>query len=474
MICARHAREETAETVARARSWEAQGEANRLARCVANGTAPESTAYAKAGGVCDAPSGAAHPLPLGNNTDLVAGVVVATTCESPLDLPVSLPPPATVKAWYLRSYAREALTRAGVCGRSRGAVNGRVLVNTNPLRLRWCGARVQRKADGVSVYARPDRPYGRIGGVCLCGQSIACPVCAPRVAAFRAAEISTGFERALNAGWEARLVTHTMPHHRGFSLWGEMVTFSTAWAHQAHSANAKDMRRESLGNVVGREMTFGGDWHYHHHSLRFDRPGTFDEGMHQGTWMRALQSVGRWSEAAEMRGFHVGAVGTESGARYVAKMATSVEASGRSVGSEIASSVTKGRNLMTLLSAAAQGDDYAEGVWVRGVVDVTSRKVSSVRWSRGFRGKVGLANERTDAEVAADEVLASDELLGGLTAMQWRGVLHAKAEFVLCCAANRGRDAVNDFLAGLSLGQLDDLPAGGRGVDEEESAVSEN
>ena len=38
----------------------------------------------------------------------------------------------------------------------------------------------------MGVYRRPDRPYGRVNGVCVCGQSLACPVCAPRIAAKRA------------------------------------------------------------------------------------------------------------------------------------------------------------------------------------------------------------------------------------------------------------------------------------------------
>lgn len=111
-----------------------------------------------------------------------------------------------------------------------------------------------------------------------------------------------------------------------------------------------------------------------------------------------------------------------------------------------------------LLADACKGDLNAGATWLNGVCCITSDKVSSVRWSRGLRDRLGMAVEKSDEEVAQDEVLDTDQYLGALTAMQWRGVLHWKAEFALCCAANRGLDAVNSFLAGLNLGKLNDDP----------------
>jgi len=377
---------------------------------------------------------------LGNNADFASAIHE------------TLPPPATVKNWYLRSYGRELIKKSGL-------VNSR---SKNPPRMRWCGSRIARRFDGVGLYSRPDRPYGRVSGVCVCGQSLACPVCAPRIAAFRAAEVAEAFTRATARGLEARLVTFTIPHTLASSLGQEIDCFAAAWRGFQLGRKAVERNRYSLGHHVGRECTYGqkNGWHYHHHQLRYDEPGKFCEHTTKAQWLAALDSVGRKWRGAELHAFDAGLVGSESGARYCAKLATSVEAAARSIGSEIASSATKGRNLATLLQAAARGDVDSGNAWLGGVHDITSRKVSSVRWSRGLRDELGLSAEKSDDEVAQEEVLDTDIFLGALNPLQWRGILRNGAEFALCCAAQQGEDSVNSMLSGLGLGQLnDDVPA---------------
>lgn len=371
----------------------------------------------------------------------VSAVGLGNTADFAPVIAQALPPPGTVKAYALRFYAREVLARHGV-----------------QKRLRFCGARIRPRDQGVSVYARPDRAYGRVAGVCVCGQSLCCPVCAPRVAAFRANEVAEAFKRAQARGYEARLVTFTMPHRRADHLGREIDAFSAAWRRFGKGWSADQSRRFSLGNHVGRECTWSAEhgWHYHHHQLRYDEPGKFDAERMHAQWLTALDYVGRKWRGAEKHAFDVGVVGQEAGARYVSKLATSVEAQARAIGSEVSSSITKGRNLNTLLAHAMQGDDYLEGVWFMGVREIIRRKVSSVRWSRGLRDELGLGIEKDDTQVAEEEKLPTDVLLGALNAHQWRGILRWKAEFPLLCAANKGREAVNEFLSGLDLGELDE------------------
>lgn len=308
------------------------------------------------------------------------------------------------------------------------------------------------------MYARPDRAYGRIGGVCVCGQSLCCPVCAPRIAAFRSREVAQAYERAVSAGFEARLVTYTVPHHRGSTLGAEIDSFAEAWRRLGAGRRSMVTRRFSLGNHVGRECTYSAKngWHYHFHQLRYDRAGSFDVDRGRADWLGCLASIGRRTDAAEEYAFDSVLVGSVAGARYVAKLATSVEAQGRAIGLEVAAGAMKGRNLATLLHQASQGDAVAERVWVYGVGDIVSRKVSSVRWSPGLREKLALLSEKSDQQVAEEEVVETDQFLGALTHAQWRGVLDWKAEFALCVCANQGEEAVNSFLNGLGLGSLND------------------
>ena len=380
------------------------------------------------------PPEAAAAAPLGNNADFASP-------PPTLDVHAILPPPSTVKAWRLRSYGREILARDG-----------------NTKRIRWCGSRISRGSDGVGVYARPDRAYGRVQGVCVCGQSLACPVCAPRIAAFRAAEVSECFARASKLGVEARLETFTIPHVFGNELGSEVDVFAEAWRRMNSGKKAAKANEGAFGHHVGREVTWStrNGWHYHHHRCRYDEVGTFDEERARAHWLAALRSVGRYTPDCEEHAYDCGVIGDEAHAAYVGKLATAVEAQARAIGSEIASAATKGRNMATLLLDASQGDAWAGKVWLAGVAAITERKISSVRWSRGLRAKVGMQKEKSDEAIAREEVLPTDVFLGALTPAQWRGILMHRAEFALCCAANQGADAVNSFLAGLELGQLND------------------
>ena len=381
---------------------------------------------------------------LGKYADLTSQPCGSTVCETDQNRAIAeafLPPAGTVRAWQQRSTGRAILKRAGV-----------------EKRIRWCGSRISRGADGVGLHARPDRPYGRVSGVCICGQSLACPVCAPRIAGFRSAEVSECFKRAALAGYTATLCTFTIPHSLGSALGVEIDTFAEAWKRYQAGRKAMTRAAESLGNQVGRECTWGAanGWHYHQHQMRYDKPGTFCQDSARADWLGALASVGRKWRGAEEHAFDAGAVGSEAGAAYVAKLASSVEAQARAVGLEIAAGANKGRNLASLLQDAGNGDERAAAVWLHGVKAITERKVSSVRWSRGFRGAVGMGVEKTDGEVAAEEVLKTDVFLGALNPWQWRVICGARAEFALVCAAQNGEAAVNSFLAGFEVGKLND------------------
>jgi hypothetical protein len=359
-----------------------------------------------------------------------------------------LPAPGTVRGWHLRSHARDVLMRAGV-----------------HKRLRWCGTKVARGARAIGVHARPDRAYGRVSGVCVCGQSLCCPVCAPRIAAFRAADVARGFANAAARGWEARLVTYTMPHTVTDGLGSLLDMMSLAWR-RMQTNRGRDLRAGSHGNVTAQEINWSAanGWHPHKHQLRFDEPGRFDEHRHRAAWLASLETVGRLSRGAQEHAFDVGMVGSEAGARYVSKLALAVDAQARAsagMSMELAGGANKGRNMIALLADAALGDVEAEAVWLRGVSEVISRKVSSLRWSRGLRAELDVPAEKSDEEIAAEEVTPLDVFLGVIHHWQWRVVVAHRAELALCCAANRGREAVDSFLSGLGAGHLyDEEPDG--------------
>ena len=367
-----------------------------------------------------------------------------------------LPAPGAVKAFLLRSIGRDLLKSHGI-----------------QRRMRWCGSRIAKNADGIGVYRCPDRARGRVTGICVCGQSICCPVCAPRIAAKRSGEVAECFRRMRDIGIEARLETFTKPHRldmRPGALAREIDSFAGMWRSYMHHADRRE--KGTLGCHLGREVTWGDNgWHYHHHRLRYDKPGAFREATARAQWLAVLEARGLRSEAAEKHAYDVGPVDDEAGAVYCAKLATMADAQSRavdvqglrsesararSVGREVASGVTKGRSINSLLADFAAGDEMSGVVWLNGVSVITARKVSSVRWSCGLEARVGMDRTKTDVALAKDEACASDQFLGALNPWQWQGVLKWRAELALLLAANQGLDSVNSFLAGLELGQLND------------------
>jgi hypothetical protein len=363
--------------------------------------------------------------------------------------------------------------------------------------------------------------------VCVCGQTMLCPVCAPRVAAFRAAEISSCFEhvtaiarapsaarsamskaararrRAVATGteadaelaavafaeataakeavrqavefsesrpvkfhgrWEAHLVTFTLPHERGNVLAEELDSFAAAWRTLMSGRGGVQFRTNVLGHHLAREVTLGKrGWHYHHHLCLYCRPG-YDFDFLRRRWLSVLKDCGRYTTNCDEHAFHVAGIQDGRAAQYVSKIAGAVDAASRTAGLELAGAAMKsargpfvGRNLIALLFDAVFFEDgFALERWCEAVRAITSRKISSVRWSRGLRALVTADPEKTNEQIVAEETTPADVLLGALDAEQWLAVTTLRAEFALCVAANQGREAVNNFLAGLSLGELRD------------------
>lgn len=357
-------------------------------------------------------------VPLGNTTDFPSGAD---------DQEVN--PEATFSAtcFQARSWGRTLLRDAG-------------LVRT---RASWCGARLTYKARSVPVYRRPDRPTARLGNLCQCGQTLVCPVCAPRVSYVRAAEVGTGWEKWNEAGGQAHMVTFTAPHRAGSPLLDEVDFWRDAWGSfgAAGGRSAAEIRKQRVGYMNALEMTHGANgWHVHRHLLMLHK-GALDIEAHKRRWMDCLGS--RYSFAAETHAFH----STPVDARQIAIY-------GQKIGAEIAGATVKDSKtpLRLLVDAAAKRSAAPE--WIEAVKVVGARKLSICRWSPGLRDFLGMGVEKSDEEIAKDEVVKTDELLGVLTWSQWRKILARRLEYRVICEAQLGMEALDLFLVSHDLGHL--------------------
>lgn len=331
--------------------------------------------------------------------------------------------------WHARAHGRNLLWLSG---------NGR-------RRPASCGLRLQHGRRSVDLFRCPDRPRGRVGGVCACGQPLLCPVCSPRVSAFRASECEDGFRRAAARGWKANLLVFTSPHTRSSSLLSEVDFWRDAWDEfMASGRSSQILKRQRLGHFGGPELTWthANGWHFHRNLCVF-HDGKLDVEAHKSRWMGCLGK--RYSAAAEVHGFHSSPMTDEDMARYCAKQGAEIAwAEGKS------SSITP---LTLLVRAAKLGIDSPQ--WVEAVRVVAARKLSIVRWSRGLRGELGMvAGEKTDEQIAIENGTKTDELLGSVTAAQWRCIVSRRLEYRILLEANLGREAVECFLHSHGLGDL--------------------
>jgi len=369
----------------------------------------------------------------GSFADLEAqktGSALGNTTDFPsIDDVQQVKPDATFsgKCFQARSWGRQLLRNAGMV-RSRAS---------------WCGARLTYKARSVPVYRRPDRPTGRLGNLCVCGQTLVCPVCAPRVSYVRASEVGTGWGKWNEAGGQAHMITFTAPHRAGSPLLDEVDFWRGAWSEfgAAGGRSAVEIRKQRVGYMNALEMTHGvNGWHVHRHLLMLHQ-GQLDIEAHKRRWMECLG--GRYSLACEKHAFDAKLVDERQIAVY-----------GQKIGAEIAGATVKDSKTPLRLLVDAAATRSAAPEWIEAVKVVGVRKLSICRWSPGLRDFLGMGAEKTDEEIAKDEVVKTDELLGVLTWGQWRQILARRLEYQVITEAQHGQEALDLWLNVHDLGRL--------------------
>jgi hypothetical protein len=271
-----------------------------------------------------------------------------------------------------------------------------------------------------------------------------CPVCSPRVSAFRASEVEEGFKRASARGWRAELMVFTAPHKLASPLLDEVDFWRWAWEQFIGSGReAHRLQKQKLGHFGGPELTWteNAGWHFHRNLVTF-HDGRLDVEAHKSRWMGCLGS--RYSVAAERYAFDAKPMDAAEMARYCAKQ-----------GAEIAWAEGKSFSqtpLSLLVKSALAGASCPQ--WLEAVDVVSKRKLSIVRWSRGLRGELGMAGEKSDEVIAEEKSAKTDELLGVVTACQWRFIVQRRLEYRLLQEAQLGREAVEVFMHSNGLGDL--------------------
>ena len=392
---------------------------------------------------------------------------------------VSLPPPA--------AQARERAAGAGVSplgiytsiasgvnpalGRGDGVKRRFTLQSiARDLRPSWRVAMCHRVplVASVELYHHAKFASASYGGLMACGSVHICPVCGSKIAARRSAEVLDAAERWIARGGLVLMVTFTIQHALADCLADLAGALNVAYRAIKVGRPWQGFKASYglVGSIAAREYTHGliNGWHPHLHALFFVRGDLSGRELIKlrawlvSAWSSAVARLGRFASAA--RGVDVQISTDGKLAPYLAKLGRSW-----SVGDELARANSKrsrsagGRTPVQLLEDAPKYE-YAAGLFVE-YANVTYRKNALV-WSPGLRALLGMLDERSDEEVAA-ELVEDARLLVQFDRLQWRVVLGNDARADVLLVAGAGDVAlVVAFLAGFGIElrpeQLEPLP----------------
>lgn len=378
--------------------------------------AAQAQAAGRRGAADRAGGGSSATALLGTNTGFGAN-------PAPLPFPTASARLARAERYELQGVAREVLGRDH---RIRGC-----------LRYRHFGAAT------VQIRNRRDTGQAYYSGLQVCGVAVACPCCGARIAEERARRVELAIAAWRATGGQVALVTLTFSHHAGQALAPNLDALLAAYRSLVRGGSYRRLKaRYGLAHFIkGVELTWSAanGWHPHLHVLGFFT-GAFDVAAFErelwALWSAQLGRVGR--SCMRVHGLKV-QQGFTNAHKYVTKI-------GRQWGlaDELARANQKrGRagsySPPDLLRACRDGElAVAPALFVEYVEAMHGRHM--FQWSAGLAAAVGLADERSDQEVA-EGVDQADPILVQLDGPDWVAVRRAGGIARLLDIADAG-DAV--------------------------------
>jgi hypothetical protein len=322
-------------------------------------------------------------------------------------------------------------------------------------RLKKCGC----CRTGATVALRLVGDVAGFAGLQSCGSVWVCPVCSAKIAARRRLEIQAAIAAWLAVGGRVAFSTFTMRHHAGHGLVRLWDALSGSWGSvtSGRSWQLTCARFELLGWLRLTEVTHGRNgWHVHIHALLFlpARTTSLDVvKLHSwmfGRWDRALRRRGFDAVAAAQDSHLIDAQALEAVADYFAKNTdtggpvpggdgrpagggSGAAAGGPAVAGTAADAValeftrshTKG--VRSSLSTAppftlldrifGEGDADALDLWHEWEKGSKGRR--QLGWSALLRERLGLLEEKSDEDIAGEELGSSDDTLVLITGEGW-------------------------------------------------------
>lgn len=303
-------------------------------------------------------------------------------------------------------------------------------------RLKKCGHTPIDKG-GVVVRSTFTNTGPRAGysGLSTCGSVWACPVCSAKISAQRAEDIKQVLKTAQKRGYSVAMVTLTVRHHAGHTLKEVWDAVSTGWKSVTTGSGwlSDQLRFKIKGWVKAVEVTHGKNgWHVHVHTLLIFKGKELEANLLGARifkrWQKGLSKKGFTAEVA-----HGLDVGFAKGGDSAGKLSTYLAKTGDMLAQEAALGQFKeARNgnrtpFQIALSFFDTGDMADLALWHEWEKFSHGRR--QMGWSKGLREWAQLTEvEKSDEQIASEEIGSSDDDLVLLPGDSWRDVRARRLE----------------------------------------------
>ncbi len=321
----------------------------------------------------------------------------------------------------------------------------------------------------IKVWKSKEHKKAFFSGLQTCGSVWQCPVCAPKIAERRRAEIIAVMAAHKAAGGCVNMLTLTCPHQRSDNLKlllaKQAKALNSFWNDRQTKAIFVEMgvtgQIRALEVTHGRKSAHNNGWHPHYHVLLFAGVcvdlARFD-AVNMKDWQVRLYL--RWANACKLAGLgepsYAHGLKLDDGskaAQYVSKWGLEDEMTKGHTKKGKAGGETPFDLLRALVvdstdkQAAALFIEFAE----------TFKGKRQLYWSPGLKKRYAI-DEKTDEQLA-DEKDDTAVVLGAITIDQWRDILADDGRgVVLNLASSQDWRAVSDYLESIK-GRFKPKPA---------------
>lgn len=323
-------------------------------------------------------------------------------------------------------------------------------------RIAACHVHPVKAAQSVEVWAKLDSLLpGHFVGLQTCALGWLCPVCSPKIAERRAAEIEAAMAVCKAQGGAVLMPTFTIPHGRHDALASTLDLLKKArrWMTSARQYKNLIAEFQVVGFINATEITHGeaNGWHPHFHELWFfARAGVNVDELQERLYQLWLQACRKFGLGDPSRKHGLVVQDGSKAAKYVSKMGEKTWG----LSDEIAKANAKAgrggsRSPWQLLDCyldeeAKPQHQKRAGALFQEYAEATKGR-RQLAWSRGLK-KLFAVSEMSDEELCA-QVEEEAVLIAAISLADWRIIRRHNLQAHVLNAAQHGSEAVNVLVA---------------------------